>query len=252
MLSKNRIKLIQSLNRKKERDELGLFVAEGDKCISELINCKLSPILIATSNSNHSFSTSDSTEIEITEQALIEKASLLKTPQDSIAVFRQKKNPQLNCNYQKDLILALDSVQDPGNFGTIIRLANWFGIKSIICSVTTVDCYNPKVVQASMGAIGNVNINYIDLAEYLKNAKLDGASIYGTFLEGENIYSKQLSPSGIIVMGNEGNGICPQIENLINDRLYIPSFATGHVESLNVSIATAITLSEFRRRNMHP
>lgn len=229
-----------------------LFVAEGDKCIGELIDGGLLPTFIATSNTEHSFSQTASTEIEISDQESIEKASLLKTPQSSIAIFQQRKKSQDINNIQGKLVLALDSIQDPGNFGTIIRLANWFGIESIICSENTVDCYNPKVVQASMGAIGKIGISYLDLFKYLKEARENGFSIYGTFLNGENIYSKSLSECGIVVMGNEGNGINQEIESLINERLYIPSFTNGHVESLNVSIATAITLSEFRRRNMHP
>lgn len=253
MLSKNKIKLIQSLNKKKTRDELKLFVAEGAKTISELIDNEIEALFIATSNPQHNFNISPNTELIVTEQQYIAKASLLKTPQQEIAVFKQPNtNEQFKLKPDK-LILALDDVQDPGNLGTIIRLANWFGVETILCSPQTADCYNPKVIQATMGAIGGVSIHYIDLDEILIEASKKKIPIYGTFLDGENIYAQAIQPTGVIVMGNEGNGISDRIAQIVNRRLLIPDFASSHkVESLNVSIATAIVLSEFRRRSIPP
>jgi TrmH family RNA methyltransferase len=148
----------------------------------------------------------------------------------------------------QNLCIALDGVQDPGNLRTIIRIADWFGIDTIICSLTTADAYAPKVVQATMGSIARVKVIYTDLVEYLKGLDKD-IPIYGTLLDGENIYSKQLTPNGIIVMGNEGNGISPAVRELVNSHLLIPSYPPDRpsAESLNVAIATAITVAEFRR-----
>lgn len=253
MLSKNKIKLIQSLNKKKTRDELKLFVAEGVKTIFELIDNEAEALFIATSNPQHQFKIKPNTELIITEQQYIDKASLLKTPQQAIAVFKQLNTNENFTLKPDELILALDDVQDPGNLGTIIRLANWFGVETILCSHQTADCYNPKVIQATMGAIGGVSIHYIDLEKELLEASQKEIPIYGTFLDGKNIYSESIPPKGIIVMGNEGNGISEPISRIVSRRLLIPDFASSHkVESLNVSIATAIVLSEFRRRSIPP
>jgi RNA methyltransferase, TrmH family len=253
MLSKNKIKLIQSLNKKKTRDELKLFVAEGAKTIAELLNYNTEALFIATSKPQLEFTSKHGFELISTEQEFIDKASLLKTPQQAIAVFKQ---PKTNENYILDpdkLVLALDDVQDPGNLGTMIRLANWFGIETILCSPHTADCYNPKVIQATMGAIGGVSIHYINLEKILNEASKKGIPIYGTFLDGQNIYTETIHPKGIIVMGNEGNGISDAISRTVSQRLLIPDFAINQkVESLNVSIATAIVLSEFRRRSTPP
>ena len=177
------------------------------------------------------------------------RASFQQAPQGVLAIFHQPQQEadlSAPCN---ELCLALDNVQDPGNLGTIIRIADWFGIKNIFCSIGTADAYNPKTVQATMGAIGRVRVHYLDLPLYV--ASLNGkAAIYGTFLDGENIYKKELCNKGIIIMGNEWNGISNECSTLVNERLFIPNYPAGceTSESLNVSVATAIICSEFRRR----
>jgi TrmH family RNA methyltransferase len=176
----------------------------------------------------------------------LRKLSFLQHPQQVLAVFPIPQSSTLPDPDQ--LILALDGVQDPGNLGTIIRIADWFGIKTIYCSEDTVDAWNPKVVQATMGSIARINLIYIDLPELLDTLP-DSFPVYGTLLDGEDIYQQPLSENGLIIMGNEGNGISEAVRTRINHRLLIPSFSQGDTaESLNVAIATAITCSEFRRR----
>jgi TrmH family RNA methyltransferase len=181
--------------------------------------------------------------VEITADEL-RKLSFLQHPQQVLAVFYM---PRLNeIPEPQGLCLALDGVQDPGNLGTIIRIADWFGIETIYCSQDTADAWNPKVVQATMGSIARVNIVYTQLKELLKKSSLP---IYGTLLDGENVYSKNLSADGIIVMGNEGNGISADVREIVTEKLLIPSYRNGDTaESLNVAIATAIICAEFRRR----
>jgi RNA methyltransferase, TrmH family len=251
MLSKNKIKYIQSLSRKKMRDETGLFIAEGEKLITELINSGFQfKMLIGMETQLQKFASIDCEKIFVNE-AELKKISMLTTPPPVIAVCFQHINNILSTPFKNDLTIVLDSIQDPGNFGTIIRLASWFGIDQIICSETTVDCYNPKVIQATMGAIAHVNIYYTNLFNFLKNSISNGRSIYGTFMEGENIYTTELEQNGIIVFGNEGKGISTEISEIITRKISIPPFMNNrqNVESLNVSIATAIVCSEFRRRN---
>ena len=197
------------------------------------------------------FTTRDIFEAErnktfLIDEAELKKISSLTTPQTAVAVVSipESKKPEL-----KGLVLALDGVQDPGNLGTIIRMCDWFGVEQLICSAGTVDCYNPKVVQATMGSIARVHINYVSLPEFLKN-EVGKMPVFGAFLEGENIYTEDL-PEGIIVMGNEANGISAEVEELITKKLVIPQFGnTQETESLNVATATAIFLSEFRRRSL--
>jgi len=247
MLTKSQIKLVRSLQQKKFRDELGYFVAEGDKCIEEL---KKSFELVLYCNQDNA------TPTEIAQM------SSLRTPQGSIAVF--KKNHQssiINHQYSQNLVLALDGIQDPGNLGTIIRTADWFGVHDIVCSLDTADCYNPKVVQATMGALARVHVHYTDLVQWLNGEKANGREIIGTLLEGRDMYevlnqsinceaTHQLrSNSSIIIMGNEGNGISMPVRELITCPIRIPSYPKDAEtsESLNVAIATAIVLAEFRR-----
>lgn len=249
-LSKNKIKYIQSLKDKKCREEYGTFVVEGDKMVAELIGFVKCQLLIATPDFIQANRIQDDNIEEIIEvtKSELSKASFLKNPQQALAVFYQP-HYILNTNQLKEqLVLALDCIQDPGNLGTIIRLADWYGIENIICSMDTVDIYNPKVVQATMGALARVKVHYVDLYEYLKNA--EGIALYGTFLDGSNMYQQELSETGIIVMGNEGNGISPQIETLITNKLFIPNYPQDREtsESLNVGVATAIICTEFRRR----
>ena len=234
MISKNKIKLIRALETKKGRVKHGMFVAEGPKIVGDL--------LAAGFRLAELFDDEDD----------IKKVSFLQHPQGKVGVFRlpdyvetahderetavdEKCMPMLG---EHELALALDGVQDPGNLGTIIRVADWFGIKRIFCSMDTADCWNPKVVQATMGSIARVQICYLDLGRFV------------TLLDGDDIYTEELTHHGIIVMGNEGNGISAVIRKHVNRKLLIPNFSIGttRAESLNVAVATAIVCSEFRRR----
>jgi RNA methyltransferase, TrmH family len=249
MISKTKIKLIKSLSQKKFRDETGLFIAEGSKLVLDLAPAFQCSILAATNEwlTEHKFKADEIIELMPDE---FNKISNQKSPQGVTAVFRK---PNYDYNLQElsqKLSLALDDVQDPGNLGTIIRIADWFGISDIFCSEHSADAFNPKTVQASMGALARVKIHVVNLAEFIKSYQSQ-MPIYGTFMNGENIYNKTLTSNGIIVMGNEGNGISPEIENLIIEKILIPNFPIGQVtsESLNVSVATALVCGEFRRRN---
>ncbi len=248
-LSKNHIKYIHSLNLKKNRKAEGVFLAEGPKLVNDLLGNIRCRLLIATSEwlSQKTLIEAESI-IPVSEEELA-RASLLKTPQQVLAVFEQPDH-DIDLSLPKhSLCLAMDDLQDPGNLGTIIRLADWFGIEHIFCSLNTVDVYNPKVVQATMGSIARVNIHYTPLSHLIRSLP-DDTPVYGTFLNGSNIYEQSLSPHGLIIMGNEGNGISAEMENLINRRLYIPNYPSGRdtSESLNVAIATAIVCAEFRRQ----
>jgi TrmH family RNA methyltransferase len=238
MISKNQIKYIRQLELKKFRKREGIFVAEGPKVVGDLLRADFQPCqLFATADWNDS----DYEIVEVTDDEL-RKISFLQHPQQVLGVFRIKNTVDIE---PSPLRLALDGVQDPGNLGTIIRIADWFGFTTIYCSEDTVDAWNPKVVQATMGSIARVNIIYTDLKELIQTAEMP---VYGTLLDGDNIYEQPLSSKGIVVMGNEGNGISEPIRQLITQRLLIPQFHEGP-ESLNVAIATAITCSEFKRRN---
>ena len=240
-ISKAQIKLVRSLQQKKFRDELGLFVAEGDKCVSELTK-SFELVHLYREGENAS-------------RTEIEQMSGLRTPQGVIGVF--KKHTICDFKFEIcDLVLALDGIQDPGNLGTIIRTCDWFGVHDIVCSLDTADCYNPKVVQATMGALSRVRVHYVDLPAWLKELKIKNyeLKIIGTLLEGKDMYEElstfdfRLS-TNIIVMGNEGNGISQEVRKLITHPIRIPSYPKNAEtsESLNVSIATAIVLAEFRR-----
>ena len=251
MLSKNKIKWIQSLDHKKGRRESGLFLAEGNKLVTSLLPFFECELLIACSSWLEMQGELKAKELIAVEEEDIKKASLLKNPQEVIAVFVQ---PQLRFNtkmLENELSLMLDGIQDPGNLGTIIRLADWFGIKNIICSPDTADVYNPKTVQASMGGMARVDVFYESLPEVL--AGLKQLPIYGAFLKGNNIYREKLSATGVIVLGNEGNGIRPETEKWISHRLYIPNYPAPieSTESLNVAVATAVICSEFRRQQVY-
>lgn len=238
MLSNAEIKFLKSLSRKKTRDELGLFVVEGEKMVEEALR---SDFIVERVH-----------YIKDIGEEEMSRITLLSSPSPSFAVVRKKDNKEtLSINPDK-LYLALDSIRDPGNMGTIIRLADWFGIEAIIASDDTTDLYNPKVVQASMGAIFRVKVFYTDLYRLIREESAN-TEIYGTFLNAPDIYKTSLSESGIIVMGSESNGISENIGNLINNRLYIPSFTkecSKGSESLNVAIAAAIVCSEFRRSSV--
>ena len=238
MVSKSQIKLINSLKQKKYRKQHNLFVAEGIKTITELINSDIELYQLFTTEP---FNSDAKSEILITENEL-KKISFLKTPNQALALFKVPSSQTVTSN---GLILVLDDVQDPGNLGTIIRLCDWFGIENLICSPNTVDCYNPKVIQATMGSISRVNLSYMELEQFIKRNKLP---IYGAFMNGTNVYTSKLHKQGILIMGNEANGISEELEKLIQHRIAIPRFgAQQETESLNVATATAILLSEFRR-----
>lgn len=247
-LSKNKIKYIRSLDLKKNRKNEQLFLAEGPKLIEDLLGTFQCSFLAATPDWLSGHPEAPAQEVISVTQEELSRASLLKTPQQVLALFRQPVydfKPEVIDNH---LCLALDDVQDPGNLGTIIRLADWFGIEYIFCSPNSADVYNPKTVQATMGALARVKVCHMDLSEVIRS--VPEAAIYGTFLDGENIYSQPLTKNGLIVMGNEGNGIGREVEKLINRKLYIPNYPSSRdtSESLNVAIATAIVCAEFRRR----
>jgi TrmH family RNA methyltransferase len=247
MLSASQIKFIRSLTQKRERDASGLFVAEGSKCVSELLQYFDCQLLVLSKEDTTRYS-GNIEEILYASPKEIERASFQKTPQGVTAVFKKPKAilPTIN---DKELYLALDGIQNPGNLGTIIRLADWFGIRHIFCSPDTADAFGPKTVQATMGALGRVSVCYTDLPGFLTSAR-QATPVYGTFLGGRSIYASQLPDSAIIVMGNEGNGISEKVAGCIDNRLEIPSFSDGAEtsESLNVAVATAVVCSEFRRR----
>jgi TrmH family RNA methyltransferase len=253
MLSKNKIKLIQSLNRKKGRDESGLFLVEGNKMVEEALRSDfIIDTLVCTPGflDLHPQIRLKVSEIIEADSETIQKASLLQNPQDSLALIRQPVDSKFDMNTLNDLILALDFIQDPGNLGTILRIADWFGIRTVICSENTVDVFNPKVIQASMGAIFRVNTRHTNLESFLSDATENQIPVFGTFLEGKDIYKEKLHRNGIIILGNEGNGISDAVTKFVTHKLFIPSFslAENKPESLNVAIAAAICCSEFRRR----
>lgn len=288
-VSKAQIKLVRSLQLKKFRDELGLFVAEGEKCVFELAKSFDLEYLIVedgltVERSNSVSGLTGAAGHLVASANEISQMSVFKTPQGVIGVFKKKSNSEavsqsegrsrsnavspLTSEAGQHLILALDGIQDPGNLGTIIRTCDWFGVRHIVCSMDTADCYNPKVVQATMGALARVQVHYVDLPAWL-NSQLSVVhcplSIYGTLLDGKNMYDvlqsnsaavlQRSGPTGeaghaVIIMGNEGNGISPEVRTLITHPIRIPSYPADAEtsESLNVAIATAIVLAEFRRR----
>jgi len=249
MLSKSQIKLYKSLEKKKFRNETLLFVAEGTKTVNEFIenNWEIEA-LIATEEWAKKYSKKSINKLIITHYEEIQKLSFQKTPQEVIAIIRQKEYKKINP--LNKLGIALDNIQDSGNVGTIIRTALWFGLDYLFFGNGTADIFSPKVVQASMGAIAKIAFNKGDLASFLSSSDTN-TTIYGTFMEGDNIFQTKLKQNGILIMGNEGNGISPTIERFINKRLYIPPFPNqkAPIDSLNVATAAAIICAEFRRNN---
>ena len=243
-LTNRMIKEFGSLDDAKGRRKTGLFVAEGTKCVGELLK---------TFHARYVFARPDwlaeneaeADEIIEAAPAMLRQLTRLQATPPVIAFFNIPEAGEVPCS--KGLTVALDRIQDPGNMGTILRCCDWMGVDTVIASADTVDCFNPKAVQATMGALAHVKVYYTDLAGYLSGVD---APVYGTFLDGENIYSEPLSENGVIVMGNEGQGISPEVEKHVSRRLYIPPYPADsvHVESLNVGMATAITLSQFRSR----
>lgn len=238
MVSKSQIKLITSLQQKKYRDKTGFFVAEGPKVINEFINAGLKLYALY---STETFKNQFDNFYNVSETEL-QKISFLKKANTSLAIFEIPNKESIK---NEGLIVMLDAIRDPGNLGTIIRLCDWFGVTQLICSKDTADCYNPKVVQATMGSIARVHVIYTELSKFINDSNLP---VYGGVMDGSSIYSENLPKDAIIVLGNEGNGISEEIKALLTHRITIPQFGkTKETESLNVATATAVLLSEFKR-----
>ena len=240
MITSAEIKFIKSLSQKKFRDSSGLFVAEGEKLVAEALSSRFEVEKVYRKE-------------EIGEAAMA-RITGLSSPSPALALIHKPEDLSKGQVPEKGLFLALDGIRDPGNLGTILRVADWFGIEAVFCSEDTVDCFNPKVVQATMGAIFRVRIHYTDIPALCKGVTARSGKVYGTFLDGENFYARELSngpdsPS-LIVIGNEANGITEKTAACVTDRLYIPPFPADDAgsESLNAAVATAITVAEFRRR----
>ena len=252
MLTNNKIKLIKSLDKKRERIESGCFVVEGEKMVRELLMSRFETIeVFAVQQYIDELIANLKRKAEITaiSEHDLERISFLKTPNKAVALAKlpEKRTPA----DLRGLSIALDNVQDPGNLGTIVRTAAWFGIANVFCSPDTVDVYNPKVIQSTMGAIFKVNVIYCDLAELAATARKAGIPMFGTRLDGKNLYAAKLPKDAIVVMGNESKGLSAEISALMDSNLKIPSYAppTSDMESLNVAVATAIVCAEFRRQN---
>jgi len=244
-MTKSDIRLVRALADRRGRTEYGLFVAEGAKLVDELRASHLRVRRIFALEGVF-----EGEDVEIVTPRDMERLSLLKTPGDSLALVELPRYDLDTARADGQLTLALDEVQNPGNLGTIIRLADWFGIGDVVCSEETADCFNPKAVQATMGAILRVRVHYTDLPRYLDDAAARGIPICGTFLDGENIYDAELPAAAVAVMGNEGRGIRPETARRIDRRLFIPPYPADRrgSESLNVAMATGIVCSEFRRK----
>lgn len=232
MLTNAEMKSIRSLREKKFRDELGLFTVEGEKSVAEALASSFEVVRVLRA--------------EDIGASAMERISQCATPSPVLAVVKMPKEDRL-AELPGGLALALDSVRDPGNFGTILRIADWFGVSQVFASPDSVETFNPKTVQASMGSVFRVRVSRCDIAALCTEFSSAGRRVYGTVLDGENIYSAQLAADGLVVMGNESNGISAEVARRLDSRLRIPSFGGG-AESLNVAVATAVTLSEFRRR----
>lgn len=255
MISKNKIKYIRSLEQKKNRDALGVFVAEGPKVVGDIMARYPSKLkkLIATEEwlSAHAKDIAPDCEVTAADSSELTKASFLCHPQQVMGVFEKLDSGTTATASRDTLTLVLDGVQDPGNLGTIVRIADWFGIENIVCSRDTADVYNPKVVQATMGSIARVSVTYTPLNDFFNSIPSD-VPVYGTLLEGGNMYRTELTRGGIIVMGNEGKGISPEIRRRVTRALRIPNYPEQRetADSLNVAIATAVVCAEFRRSQL--
>jgi RNA methyltransferase, TrmH family len=253
MLSRNQVKTIQSLRQKKSREEQGLFIAEGVKIVPELLASAIEVLEVYATADFISSCRSNAPFIEV-KQSELERISGLSTPNEVLAVCRIPSRTLRTEDLRGKLSLVLDDIRDPGNLGTIIRIADWFGISDIICSETSADAFNPKVVQATMGSIARVKIHPVSLVKFLSET-IRGLElpVFGTVLEGESIYAETLGPNGLIVIGNESHGISDEVAALLSHKISIPSYADikkngGEAESLNAAIATAVVCAEFRRQ----
>ncbi|CAM3946706.1 RNA methyltransferase [Flavobacterium branchiophilum] len=244
MISKNQMKLIVSLHQKKFRQLHQMFIVEGEKSIIEFLNSHFKAVHLFVTEPL--FETQSIIKPTMISDADLKKISTLATPNNCLAVFQIPNNQSINTT---GLLVALDDIRDPGNLGTIIRLCDWFGIETLICSTNTVEVYNPKVVQATMGSLTRVNVQYTDLEAFIQKYK---APVFGTFMEGASIYQMDLPHSGLIIMGNEANGISTSIAKWVTQKMSIPRFGQlQKTESLNVATASAIVLSEFKRKTIH-
>jgi len=240
MLSKNQVKLITSLQQKKYRNKNNLFIAEGVKCVNEFLKSDfIVQKLFYTLGFEHNLELDKAHEVSVEE---LKKISNYNTPNEVLALFEIPKENEIE---EKNFTLVLDGVNDPGNLGTIIRLCDWFGVSQLICSKDTVDCYNPKVVQSTMGSLNRVSIVYADIESFISKTSLP---VYSAMMSGDNVYCSSLPKNAVLVMGNEANGVRESVSELINNKLTIPKFGDKQLaESLNVATATAILLSEFKR-----
>ena len=251
MISKNKIKQIKSLSQKKYRSKNKLFLVEGNKMVTEVIQSNIEIVFLAATKefiSELNLESVEINEIQTVSQEELNKASLLQNPQQALAVC---KIPEQFFSVEKlkgSLTIGLDTIQDPGNLGTIIRIADWYGIDTIVASHETVDVFNPKVIQATMGAFCRVRVIYADLKELLTTPEINDVQVYGTFMEGKNIYTQNLPSKGLVIMGNEGQGISKELMPYVQNKLHIPGYQTS--ESLNVAVATAIICSEFKREGL--
>jgi len=235
MISKSQKKYIKSLGLKKNRKQFQEFVVEGNKSIRDFIKNGYIPVIVYSTIPDFWPKNLPIQQINKNE---LNSLSFLKHPKDNLAIFKIKKSQKPDLSRP---LLLLDNLQDPGNLGTIIRTADWFGIKDIICSPTTVDCYSPKVVQASMGSLANINIDYTDLPKFLKDYKYP---IYGTFTQGKNALKEEFPSQLALIIGNEGNGISKEIKNIVTHKISIPKHPDASAESLNAAIANAVILSK--------
>lgn len=251
-ISKAKVKIIKSMHLKKARKQTNSFLAEGPKLVDELLDCTLCSFLVATSSylDSHPNLPKDIEVFEVSQEELA-KLSQLQHPQQVLGIFSQIQTDIDTSHPTTSLCIGLEDVQDPGNLGTILRVADWFGISHIYCSKETADIYNPKVVQATMGAIARVKVHYVDLLEMIQHLP-EATPVYGTVLDGENIFEKELSSKGLIVMGNEGRGLSDKMKQCVTDKLLYPSFPPDRIgtESLNVAMATALICGEFRRKSL--
>lgn len=254
MISRNQVKMILSLQKKRTREESELFVIEGDKLVREYIAAGNKVVLLAAKpewlDGESNLINGKPDEVVSVSYDELRRISSLKTPHNVLAIAPINKPTFADTMLAKSLTLVLEYVQDPGNLGTIIRIAAWFGIKNIICSSDCVDVYNPKVLQASMGAFMHVSVHYVPLEPILEKAGKSGISIYGTVIDGEPVYKKELRGEGIILLGNESKGLSDKLLEYVTDRITIPGpeKPLAGIESLNVSMAAAIICSEFARR----
>ena len=246
MLSNAQLKLVKSLHQKKNREQMHLFVAEGKKIVDELLASAKIEVVHVFASGNY-FGNKPFTKITEDE---MKKISALTSPQNILAVCHVPQDSLVMPDLNKELVLVLDDIRDPGNLGTIIRIADWFGIKSVFCTTECVDAYNPKAVQASMGSIARVNLDYKNLRSILQECREKSIPVYGAKLDGANILNEQLTANGVLMIGNESTGISAELSNYITHSLKIPSYSSSGAESLNAAMATAILCTEFRRNEL--